>query len=202
MSNPNKSSSSKKTNKANPLEIVRDFSNEIIKPISQEAISQIFGEKTAHFKGEIYPGESLEISEVMSGRREQKENEQKSQILFNKLEKEERSLIEKRTGELKIEIQAIHKEIVEVAREMPQLERQVQIAAFQTPTSFGIADLFFLQSILKKIRDFRTHIHDARVWLEAANQRSAKKNRWGSNYKKSGAKYLLSGEHYLTRSAG
>lgn len=196
--------------KVNPLEIIREstqiagntLKQEALKPLSQEALSQIFGKKEARFSGELLPGESLEMSEVMSGKQAEKEKNKKEQILLNSLEKEEKMLIEKRTRELQLEIRALHQELFKVAQQMPRLEQEIQIAAFQAPKNPGIFDLFFLRDLFIQIKKFRENIERASVWLSAANKRSAKKNRWGQNYQKHGAKYLLSGEHYLTRSAG
>lgn len=200
----------KKFSKINPLEIIRDSSQsagstlnqEVIKPLSQEALSQIFGKKETHFSGELFPGESLAMSEIMSGKQEEREKNKKEQILLNTLEKEEKMLIEKRTRELQLEIRALHQELFKVAQQMPRLEQEIQIAAFQAPKNPGIFDLFFLRDLFIQIKKFRENIERASVWLSAANKRSAKKNIWGRNYQKHGAKYLLSGEHYLTRSAG
>ena len=63
-------------------------------------------------------------------------------------------------------------------------------------------DSEYCRKLLEFIKSFVKKVEEASVWLHALNKRSAKKNVWGANYKKFGAKYLLSGEHYLQRSAG
>jgi len=123
-------------------------------------------------------------------------------LLEKRLRQEDQRLVERRTGELRLQIQAIHEEIQKAMKVTVSLSQEVEVAAFQAPSSTSIYELHFLEHIFSLISSFRKKIENARVWLSSMNRRAAKKNMWGANYKKHGAKYLLSGEHYLQRSAG
>jgi hypothetical protein len=122
---------------------------------------------------------------------------------FSELRREEKLLVEKRTQELRIQLDLIQKEIEKIAKETPKLSQELAIAAqISIDSKTSTFEFFFLNHLLGTIQDFRTQIHEASTWLHFYNTRKAKKsNVWGQNYKKYGAKYLLSGEHYAQRSA-
>jgi len=203
------SNSSNKKGKVNPLELLRDggghaantIKEQVITPTSRDILDQIFGRKQ-NFSGEIMPGESLEMKDVYSGKRHEEENTRIQVQTERRLRQEESVYMQKRMGELRVQIQAIHEEVVKIAKVTPELSREVEIAAIQAPGSPSTYELFFLTHILEFLKSFRKKIENANVWMHTANKRAQKKNVWGANYKKGGAKYLLSGEHYLSRSAG
>ncbi len=192
----------------NPLEALRESSsevlkttsNEVFKPIAQEFMDQLLGRKRK-FSGEILPGESLEMRTVLSGKQTETDRLKKQIVIERQLHEEEKMLVEKRGRELKVQIEAIKSEVVKLAAATPKLSQQVEIASFQATSSVSTYELFFLQQLFLFIKSFREHIDDAHVWLGAVNARAKKKNVWGANYKKYGAKYLLSGEHYSGRSS-
>ena len=205
----NKSANNKKTPMANPLELLRDSGNELkkdlVSPMPAEIVRQIFGRTPSlsrKFSGEILPGQAVELKEVYSGKASEKERVEKMYFLEKRLHQEDQILVERRTEELRVQIKAIHEEVQKAAKVTLQLSQEVQIAAFQAPGSPSIYELYFLERIFDFIKSFRKKIENAGVWLGSANRRAGKKNMWGANYKKHGAKYLLSGEHYLQRSAG
>jgi hypothetical protein len=117
------------------------------------------------------------------------------------LEKEEQMLVERQLGQLKLQLSAIHEEIMKVVQVTNDLEQEVQIAALQGPGNPSQYELFFLEHILSFIKSFREKAENARTWLSLQNKRASKKNVWGQNYKKMKGKYLLSKEHYVSRSA-
>src|SRR3989344_4099073 len=200
----NKGGSNNNTKKpfSTPLELLREVGREQIDPIPAEMARQLFGRREKNFSGEIMPGEAVEMREVYSGKAQINETLQKQLTLERQLRIEDKVLIERRTNELRIQIKAIHEEIIKLAQVTPQLTQELQVAAFQAPVEPSAYELFFLQRIFEFIKSFRKKIEDANIWLSCANRRARRKNVWGQNYKKYGAKYLLSGEHYLQRSAG
>ena len=192
-----------------PLEFLRETSLDSVNRVKSEArqeipremYRQIFGGAEKKFSGEIVPGEAIEMREVYSGKASETEKLRKQVSFERRLREEDRVLVERKTNELRVQIKAIHEEIIKVAQITPSLHQEVQKAAFQAPADPSTYEMFFLERLFEFIKSFRKKIENAHVWLESANKRAAKKNRWGANYKKYGAKYLLSGEHYLSRSA-
>lgn len=195
----------------NTLEALKDIGNSTAKQMRQEAakipedfMNQLLGiEKTNRsYSGEINPGEALEFNDVFSGKREENQILRK-QIAFEKsLLREEEVRFERKSAELRIQLNAIREEIIVLASKTEGLAEQTQIAAMQAPIEPGVYHVIFFEKLLEFIQSFRKKVEESAVWLSAVNNRAARKNSWGANYKKHGAKYLLSGEHYLQRSAG
>jgi len=195
----------KKLLTANPLETIRDvgksalgtIDQELIRPIASEFPKQFLGRRRS---GELKPGQSVEVNPPSS-----KENENPSgkQLKVERtLLKEERALIERKTNELRLQIKAIQEEVKKLSKATPKLSRELEIASFQTLTDPSEYHLGFFQHIFNLIKKYQAQIQEAGTWMHTVNIRTKKKNVWGQKYKKYGAKYLLSGESYLQRSAG
>lgn len=202
-------SASNKKPIANPLELLREAGDaakrDLLAPMPEEIARQLFGRmprREQKFSGEILPGHAMEMKKVFSGQAGNENKLRKMISLERRLRQEDQILVERRTNELRIQIHAIHEEVQKAAKATIELSEEVKIAAFQAPSSETVYELYFLERIFDSIRSFRKKIQNASVWLASANKRAGKKNMWGNNYKKHGAKYLLSSEHYLQRSAG
>lgn len=195
----------------NPLETFKDIGTATAKQMRDEAakipqdfMEQLLGVKTfgKSYSGEIEPGEAVDFNEVFSGKYEETLKLRNQTNLERRLLEEERIRIEKKSNELKIQLSAIREEIIVLASKTENLAEETQIAAMQAPIEPGVYHVIFFEKLLEFINSFRKKIEEASVWLHAVNTRASKKNMWGAQYKKHGAKYLLSGEHYLQRSAG
>jgi hypothetical protein len=180
----------------------RSLKEDLVQKVPENFIEQLFGPKlTRNFSGEINPGEALEISEVFTGRHEEKQKLQRQLTLERRLREEESIRIEKRTNELKIHLKVLMEEITVLAENTQNLGTETQIAAMQAPVEPGVYHIIFFEKLIEFIKSFAKKIEEAGVWLHASNKRAEKKNYWAT-YKKHGGKFLLSGEHYLQRSAG
>lgn len=180
----------------------KSLKEDLVQKVPEDFIEQLFGPKlTRNFSGEINPGEALEISEVLTGQYEEKQKLQKQLELERMLREEESIRIEKRTNELKIHLKVLMEEVIVLAEKTQDLGSEVQIAAMQAPVEPGVYHIIFFEKLIEFIKSFAKKIEEAAVWLHATNKRAEKKNFWAT-YKKHGGKFLLSGEHYLTRSAG
>jgi len=169
---------------------------------SKDFLNQIFGNRSGKkYSGEISVGESLEIDEVISGEHEEKKKLEGQLGLERQLRQEEKILVEKKSNELKLQLQAITQEVIALAVTTQELGNEIEIAAVQAPTNPGIYHVVFFEKLLSFIKSFRKKIESASVWLYASNKRAEKRNFWGL-YKKHGSKFLLSPDHYLQRSAG
>lgn len=206
-----KSGKGQKThNQPNVLESLKDVGSSAAKSIKQDLfqkmpgdfMDQLFGpQKTANFSGELRPGESLEFNPIAKAQKEERDR-LKNQIAFERrLHQEETIMIQKKSNELRIQLKAITDEVLLLAKTTTGLEKQVEIATMQAPIEPGVYHVIFFENILNFIVSFRKKIQESTHWLAATNKRAQKKNYW-SSYKKHGSKFLLSGEHYLTRSAG
>lgn len=209
MDKSQKQKGQKRQAQANTLESIKDIGTSTLSSLKKDVLrpetfmDQIFGPRAPQkFSGEISAGESLEISEVLSGQHEENQKLRRQITLERKLRIDEEAHVEKKVNQLKIQLHAILEEVVVLADQTQNLGSEVQIAAMQAPVEPGVYHLIFFEKLLEFIKSFRKKVEEASVWLHATNRRAQKKNAWGARYKKYGAKYLLSGEHYLSRSAG
>lgn len=195
---------------ANVLEALKDIGTGTVKTIQKDLISassedffnQLFGPKVdKKYSGEVFPGESLEIKDVMSGKAEENQKLRAQMILERNLHNEEKSRVEKRTNELRLQLQAIMQEVLALAKTTQNLGDEVEIATMQAPANPGVYHVIFFEKLLEFVKSFKRKIEDASVWLHASNKKAEKKNYW-STYKKKGSSFLLSPDHYLQRSAG
>ncbi|OGM08793.1 hypothetical protein A2159_02160 [Candidatus Woesebacteria bacterium RBG_13_34_9] len=195
----------------NPLETFKDIGTSTASQMKREAanlsedfMDQLLGIKRERksFSGELIPGDTIEMNELFSGRYEEQQHLRKQIALERKLLEEEKIYIEKKTNELRMQLSTIREEILVIAQKTDNLSKETEIAAMQAPIEPGIYHVIFFEKLLEFIKSFSKKIEEASVWLHSINKRAARKNAWGANYKKHGAKYLLSGEHYLQRSAG
>lgn len=204
----------KPLNQANPLESLKEsfkdigtatagsLKEDLIEKAPRDFMDQLFGPRPQNYSGEIIAGETLEIREVLTGEHEKNQKLRQQLTLERSIRQAENSQVDKKTNELRIQLKAIQEEVLVLAEGTQDLAEATQIAAMQVPIEPGVYHLIFFEKLLEFIKSFRKRIEEASVWLHATNRRAVKKNVWGARYKKSGAKYLLSGEHYVSRSAG
>lgn len=208
---PNKKQKNlKQIRKANVLESLKDLGssvgdsvkNDLLAPSSEEFFNQIFGPRVSKkYSGEINPGQSLEMGEVFSGKAEENKKLRQQISLERKLSQEEKSLVEKKANDLRVQLHALTQEVVNLANTTATISEDLKIAAVQAPANPGIYHIIFFEKLLEFLKSFRKKVQSASVWLQASNKRAEKKNYW-SMYKKKGSSFLLAPDHYLQRSAG
>ncbi len=183
--------------------VTSSLNTDLLGGISKDLLEQILNRRSPNKKvsGDIHVGESLEFTDLLSGKHE--ENlKLKNQIAFERrLMVEEKEVSQKRTNELKVQLQALMQEVQYLAKTTQSLGEEVEVAAMQAPAQPGVYHLIFFEKIIEFIRNFRKNIDSASTWLQSSNKRAEKKNFWVM-YKKKGSSFLLSGESYSQRSAG
>lgn len=194
----------------NVLESLKDLGGgtanqmgDLLKNTSEDFFKELIGIPTQSKKvsGEIAAGESLEMTEVLSGRAEETRKLKHQIVTERNLAAEEKRISEEKMVKLRVELQAIAYEIVKLATSTQELARETEIAMIEAPGNPGIYHIIFFEKLLEFIQSFRKKIEDAVVWLGSTNKRAEKKSYW-SMYKKKGSSFLLSPDHYLQRSAG
>ena len=194
----------------NVLESLKDLGTGTAKTVKRDLLEasgedffrQLLGTKAEKkYTGEITPGEALELNEVYSGKRQENEKLRGQIELERRLREEEKSRIQEKGNELKLQLHALMQEVYELAKTTQGLGHEVEVASMQAPVNPGVYHVIFFEKLLEFMKSFRKKIEDAQIWLHASNKRAEKKNFW-SIYKKHGSKFLLSPDHYLQRSAG
>jgi hypothetical protein len=196
--------------KRNVIESLKDIggdftgqSADLLKSTSEDFFKELMGMPRVAPKrsGEMKAGESILMTEVMSGK--EKENKKlRAQIsLERNLFADEKRLSQEKMQELRVRLQAITVEINKLAASTGNLATQAEIAMIEVPVNPGIYHVVLFEKILEFLQSFRQQIDQAAVWLGSMNKRAEKKNYWAM-YKKKGSSFLLSPDHYLQRSAG
>ncbi len=132
--------------RANVLESLKDIGSGVTSDLLEQIINRRGPNKKA--SGDIRAGESLEFSDLFSGKHE--ENlKLKNQIAFERrLTQEEKVVSEKRTNELKVQLQALMQEVSYLAKTTQSLGEEVEIAVMQAPAQPGIYHLIFFEKII------------------------------------------------------
>jgi hypothetical protein len=197
--------STKKSQRIKPIESLNEQSGVLSSLASHvdtlELLQQMLGVKieTPASRKDFKPGESIEISKSTSTK---KENETKKTFLGSPIFSEAEREANRKLAELRAELDAIIREVKVLAKSTQNIKEEVKnISQEETPPKPGTYHLIFFEEILKIIKNARLEIEKASVWFSFASQRAQKKNYW-ARYKKGGSSFLLSPDHYLTRSAG
>ncbi len=180
-----------------------DKGTDLLKSTSEDFFRELMGMQLPQVKrsGEMVPGESLQMSEVLNGKEEENKKLRAQISLERNLSSDEKRLSQEKMHELRIQLQAITVEIGKLAGSTGNLATQTEIAMVEVPVNPGVYHVIFFEKVLKFLQSFRQKIDQASTWLEGTNKRAEKKNYW-SMYKKKGSSFLLSPDHYLSRSAG
>lgn len=210
MYNPKDPKAKRQIKHTNVLESLKDvggstantIKKDLIGEASRDFIQELLGtRKPKKVSGEIMPGEALEIEDALSPRAQEILKYKKQAALERRLRSEEKEISEKKGNQLRVQLQALQQEILSLATSTQDLAEEAQIAAMQAPIEPGVYHVVFFEKLLEFVKSFRKKIEEASVWLQGTNKRAEKKNYW-ARYKKHGSKFLLSPDHYLTRSAG
>lgn len=194
----------------NVLESLKDLGGgtasqmgDLFKNTSEDFFKELIGvtPQPKKVSGEIGVGESLEMTDVLSGHAEETRKLKQQILLERQINTDERRISEEKLGKLRVELQALASEIVKLAASSQELARETEIAMIEAPANPGVYHIVFFEKLLEFIASFRKKIEDATLWLGSTNKRAEKKNYW-SMYKKKGSSFLLSPDHYLQRSAG
>ncbi len=177
--------------------------NDLFKQTSEDFFNELMGLPKAQEKrsGEIAAGESLQISQVLSGKEEENKKLKAQISLERQLSADQNRLSQETTNQLKVQLQALTSEVQKVAVSTGNLAEATQVAMINAPANPGIYHIIFFEKVLAFLQSFREKIDQASVWLNSSNKRAEKKNYW-SMYKKKGSSFLLSPDHYSQRSAG
>ena len=198
------------TVKRNVIESLKDIGGsfgsqgaDLLKSTSEDFFKELMGIPKPGVKrsGEIAPGQSLQMNEVLSGKEEENKKLRAQISLERNLSSDEKRLSQEKMQELRLQLQAITVEIGKLAVSTGNLATQAEIAMIEVPTNPGVYHVVFFEKVLEFLQSFRKKIDEASVWLGSTNKRAEKKDYW-SMYKKKGSSFLLSPDHYSQRSAG
>ncbi len=131
------------------------------------------------------------------------ENRYRKQAFYERQQRvNEKTLFSKTEQQTKLQIQAIQEEIKKLAASTQNLAKEVQVAALQTPVNPGRYHVNFFEKLRQTIILIKKRIEESASWLATYNGKSKKQDFYWSQVGKSGTKYMLSQERYMSNSAG
>jgi len=104
----------------------------------------------------------------------------------------------------KQQISQIQEELKRLAASTNNLAKEIQVAAFQPVVNPGTYHISFFEKLKQVIREVRKRIDQSASWMSAMNSKNSKRqggHYWGQ-VQKSGTKFMLSQERYMSNSAG
>lgn len=152
---------------------------------------------------EIKPGEAIDLRSMEEKTAElEKRYFERFYHQAEHLRRQERTIHDSKERGLEIQVKALQEELNEMAKATQELEKEVAVAAFQAPVKPGVYHLRFFEKLRHFIKAFRGKIENSAAWLSAFNKRSKKRNYYWAQVRKSGTKFMLSGERYMATQAG
>ena len=165
--------------------------------IAREAVNQVTGNQKS---GDLKPNQSLDFDQMPW--QEEARKERLFRQDFTDLTRQEKLIWARQEQETKMQISAILQELKKLAQSVKNLDKQVEIAAQEVPIDPGIYHINFFEKLRETIVLFRQRIEESANWLSVFNQRAKKRNFYWGQFKKSGTKFLLSQERYMSTQAG
>lgn len=180
-----------------------DQMEDLISKTSEDFFKELIGMPKVQKKvsGEISPGESVEVSQALSGKEAENKKLRAQISLERTLSTDERRISEEKIGKLRVQLQALMSEVAKLAEATQGLAKEAEEATLLAPVNPGIYHINFFEKMIGFLQSFRKRIEESGTWLQSTNKRAEKKNYWAM-YKKKGSSFLLSPDHYLQRSAG
>jgi hypothetical protein len=155
MNRPQKPKNAKQVQRVNVLESLKDMGDstgksikdDLLKDTSEEFFRQLFGSKEEKkYKGDINPGEALEMDDVFSGTSEENQKLKQQIALERNLSREGEGIAEKKVNSLKIQLHALTQEVGQLAEVTQNIGEEVRLASMQAPVEPGVYHIVFLKS--------------------------------------------------------
>ncbi len=169
-------------------------------------MDQLFGSPTPNNKpsqqsGELAQEKPFNFEDFLKSRERQTESIQRQR--YERRLKDEKMVYSRKEEEVKMQIKSIQEELKKIAAETIGLSDEVKQAVFQGTVNPGIYHLNFFERLRSIIELARKQIAQSKTWMEAFNHRKKQQHAfYWSNVKKSGTKYMLSQERYMSTQAG
>lgn len=188
-----------------------------------EALKNIGGDVGSSIKKDVVQGTARGVLDSISGRfpgtttsdkqpdlrhfeqQAQKEQQQQAES-FAKLQRHKevmaKPVFDRHEEEVKKQIQALRQELQALAKEVALVGSSMQKAIEEEIAHPGTYHVSFFEKLRSILIIMRKQASESRNWLALSSQRKAKKGGYWQNVKKSGSRYMLSGERSVVTQTG
>lgn len=118
------------------------------------------------------------------------------------VQKQEQILFTRREKEAQQQVKALQEEIKQLAKATGDLAKEVEITAMQEAPLAGTYHVNFFERLRGLLKSLRSQIQESSYWLASWNKKAQKRNFYWGQFKKSGSKFMLSADRYMSTQAG
>lgn len=118
------------------------------------------------------------------------------------VKREEHLVFSAKEQETKAKVESLVVEVRKMSVAVKALEDQVQTAAFITPENPGVYHETFFEKLISFIKAMTKNVNSASNWLSTSTSKAKKNPYYWQQVKKSGTKFMLSSERYMSTQAG
>lgn len=186
----------------NFIESLKDLSGNMIKTTRHDLVGGIVKTAGQQLFGLGSFNDPAEFGQAPMNQIENKEKFQWSNQEITSLRVQERMIFKQAEEEVRLQIEAIRLELIKLIKEAQKISEEVKVAAVQAPVEPGIYHVSFFEQLRNLIIFLRKNVCESRNWLATCNSRAKKRNFYWGQVKKSGTKFMLSQERYMSTQAG
>lgn len=155
---------------------------------------------TQPISGELRPNRSSSLEEELLRREEEARRSERAH--FEHVRRQEQMVFSRKEQELKAQIAAIQDELKKLIGEAGGLVQEVELAVEQTIVEPGVYHLNFFDRLRQLIILLRKKVADSKTWMHTVNAKAQRRSYFWGQVGKSGTKFLLSQERYMSTQAG
>lgn len=171
-----------------------------VRNMTSDMIGQVMPGSRQPLSGEIRANQAVDF-EAEIVRREQ-EARKKERAHFEYVKRKEQLVFSRKQEEIKAQIEAIQEELKKIIGEASELTSEVELAVEQSIVNPGIYHLNFFNKLRQILILLRKKITDSKTWMHTVNSRAKHRSFFWAQVSKSGTKYMLSQERYMSTQAG
>lgn len=170
--------------------------------IGSDVVSQVLpgAQPRGSISGELRPNEAVSLEAEL--RRREAEAVRSERAHLQKVRRQEQLVFSRKERELRRQIEAIQEELRKIISEASDFASEMEVAVEQTVVEPGVYHLNFFERLRQLIVLLRRKIVDSRTWMHTVNQRASKRSYFWAQVGRSGTKFLLSQERYMSTQAG
>ncbi len=206
MKSPKSNNPKKLSNNDSFLEAFRDLGADIASTATDNLKAGAGDIKDAFFPfpkstGSEKPADGFFSQNESQAERKYRSLSQRTELIH----KEEKILFTRQQRETQQQVNSLQEEIKKLAKATSDLAseaKQAEIAAMHELPAVGTYHLNFFEQLRKAIASLRTQIQESSLWLSSWNKKAQKKDYFWGQFKKSGSKFLLSSDRYMSTQAG
>ncbi len=175
---------------------------DVFKGTARSASSQIFNRRprTLPRDGALSPDQKLNFGKII----EEEKTETKEAIggFYKRARSREKLVFSQKEEEVKNQIQALREEIKKLINLTQEVAQETEKVALEEVVMPGTYHLNFFEKIRSLLALARKRIEESRTWLSLCKSRSKKQSHYWAQVKKSGTKFMLSQERYMSTQMG